>query len=253
MAHQFQPAPASVEGRALLSESFAWYAALGVIEQEYGAEHLARFLGFMRESYLTPRSRADVPLLRAADWFVAYRKGPFAMYALQEYVGQERVDLAWRRLRAQHASHEPPFATSLDFYRELQAVTPDSLQYLLHDLFEANTFWELETERATAAQTEAGAWQVTLDVQARKVVVDEAGVETEVPMDDWVQVGVFAPAEKGEASGKPLYVQMHRIRSGKQTITVTVPRKPTRAGIDPYHLLIDLKTDDNQKKVKIGN
>jgi hypothetical protein len=34
---------------------------------------------------------------------------------------------------------------------------------------------------------------------------------------------------------------------------VTVPRKPTRAGIDPDHQLIDLKTDDNIKTVKIQN
>ena len=92
---------------------------------------------------------------------------------------------------------------------------------------------------------------MTLDVRARKVVVDSAGVETEVPMDDWVEIGVFAPAEKGEELGEPLYLQKHRIRSGEQTITVTVPSKPARAGIDPYHLLIDVKTDDNVEEVKI--
>jgi ABC-2 type transport system permease protein len=86
---------------------------------------------------------------------------------------------------------------------------------------------------------------VTLDVRARKVVVDEAGIETEVPMDDWVEVGVF-----GE--GEP-YMETHRIRSGQQTITVTVPRKPTRAGIDPEKLLIDLDTENNIKGVKIEN
>jgi hypothetical protein len=80
---------------------------------------------------------------------------------------------------------------------------------VLHNLFEANTFWELETERATAEQTAAGTWQVALDVQARKVAVDRAGVETEVPMDDWVQIGVFT---SGEESGTPLHLQMHRIR-----------------------------------------
>lgn len=32
-------------------------------------------------------------------------------------------------------------------------------------------------------------------------------------------------------------MQKHRIRAGRQTITVTVPRKPVLAGIDPYHLL----------------
>ncbi|MGH7575596.1 MAG: hypothetical protein ACREM1_10810, partial [Longimicrobiales bacterium] len=169
VGHQFQPRLAwHVEGAALLSESFAWYAALGVIEAEYGANHLARFLAYMRRDYLTPRSRADVPLLRASDWFVAYRKGPFAMYALREYMGQDRVDLAWRRVIARHRSNEPPWATSLDLYRELQQVTPASLQSLLADLLARNTFWELETRRATAQPTASGAWRVTLEVDARR-------------------------------------------------------------------------------------
>ncbi|HXE64839.1 MAG TPA: hypothetical protein VN519_14940 [Bryobacteraceae bacterium] len=72
--------------------------------------------------------------------------------------------------------------------------------------------------RATAKQISADAWQVTLDVRARKVVVDEVGVETEVPMDDWIEAGVF---DEGEP-----YLEKRRIRSGQQTITVTVPRKP---------------------------
>jgi hypothetical protein len=262
VAHQFQPVPAGVEGRALLSESFAWYAALGVIEQEYGAEHLARFLGFMRESYRGRAPGADVPLLRASDSFLAYRKGPFALYALREYVGRDRVDLAWRRLIARHASGEPPFATSLDLYRELQQVTPDPLQHLLGDLFERNTFWELETRQATAQPT-AGAWQVTLDVVARKVAVDTAGVETNLPMDDLIEIGVYAPAGAGAEPGNPLYLAMHRIRTGPQAITVTVPQRasaegsgavplkpreggtPARAGIDPRHLLIDFTPGDN--------
>jgi hypothetical protein len=39
--------------------------------------------------------------------------------------------------------------------------------------------------------------------------------------------------------------------STKQTITVTMPGKPAFAGIDPDDQLIDLKTDDNTKAVKI--
>jgi ABC-type transport system involved in multi-copper enzyme maturation permease subunit len=247
VAHQFQPEPASMEGRALLSESFAWYAAMGVIEEEHGTAHLERFLDFMRTSYLTPRSRADVPLLRANDPFLGYRKGPFAMYALREYVGQDRVDLAWRRLREQHASHEPPFATSLDLYRELKEVTPDSLHALLGDLFERNTFWELTTERATAEPTIEGEWRVSLDVEAHKVAVDTMGAEADLPMDDLVEIGVYGPEADEE---RPLlYLGMHRVRSGPQTITVTVPRRPERAGIDPRHLLIDVRPGDNVVEV----
>ena len=238
-----QVAPADVEGAGLLSVSLETYSAMRVVEETLGPVHLRRYLLSLREGFGPPRTRAAPPLLRATDSFSRSRKGPFALYAMREYIGKDRVDDALRSLLKKHGSGAPPLPTSLDLYRELQAVTPDSYQYLLHDLFEKNTFWELATERATAKQTSAGAWQVTLDLRARKVVVDEAGIEAEAPMDDWVEIGVF-----GE--GEP-YRETRRIRSGQQTITVTAPRKPTRAGIDPENLLIDLDTEDNIKDVKI--
>jgi hypothetical protein len=215
-----------------------------VVEDTLGPEHLRRYLRFMRAENETP-TRAAPPLLRATGSFAFSRRGPFALYAMREYIGKDRMDDALRRLLDKHRSGTPPLPTSMDLYRELQAVTPDSLQSLLHDLFEANTYWELETKQATAVQTEAGTWKMTLEVQARKVVVDEAGVQTELPMDDWIEVGAFDEGEQ--------YLQKHRIRSGKQTIAVTVPQKPTRAGIDPRHLLSDLgEIDNNIKAVKIG-
>ena len=172
VAHQWwghRLVPALVEGAPLLTESLAWYSAMDVVEAEFGPDHLERLMGVMRQAYLAPRPESGVPLLRASDWFDAYRKGPFAMYALREYVGEEQVDAALRRLLAEHGGGEPPLPTSLDLYRELRAVTPDSLRYLLADLFERNTFWELATEEATAEPTGTGAWRVTLDVRARKV------------------------------------------------------------------------------------
>ncbi len=245
-----QVAPADVEGAGLLDVSLETYSAMRVVEETLGPEHLRRYLLSMREGFSPPRTRAAPPLLRATDSFACSRKGPFALYAMREYIGKERVDDALRSLLEKHGSGVPPLPTSLDLYRELQAVTPDPFQYLLHDLFEKNTFWELVTERATAQQTAAGAWQVTLDVRARKVVVDEAGIETEAPMDDWIEVGVFGGAEKSEESRNPLYMQLHRIRSGSQTITVTVPGKPTGAGIDPNNLLVDRDPENNIKNVR---
>ncbi|MEA2563622.1 MAG: type transport system permease protein [Acidobacteriota bacterium] len=252
VAHQWwgnQVTPAPVEGAPVLSESLAWYSAMGVVEKTYGRDHLRLLLRLMREAYLTPHARANVPLLRATDWLQVYRKGPFAMYALREYIGEERVNIALRRLFQKYGSGEPPLPTSLDLYRELQAVTPASLRYLLVDLFEANTFWELAAERVTARQTESGSWQVTLEVEARKEVVDSLGAVTEVPMNDLVEIGVFAAAEDG-GLGEPLYLRMHRIRSGEQSITVTVPGKPAGAGIDPRSLLIDVDATDNLANIR---
>ena len=256
VAHQWwglQLAPARVEGAHLLDETLANYSALRVVEHVHGREQMRRVLGMWRAFYDVPRTRAAAPLLRATEPFLYRRKASLAMHALSEYIGADQVDAALRRLFAAHASGTPPLPTTLDLYRELQAVTPASLHSLLHDLFAANTFWELETTQATAVQTAEGTWQVTLDVRARKVVVDAAGIESDVPMDDWVEIGVFAPQEKGDEPDQPPYRQKHRLRSGEQTIVVTVPRKPTRAGVDPNDLLIDLKTDDNIKRVKIGS
>jgi ABC-2 type transport system permease protein len=238
-----QVVPADVEGAGLLGVSLETYSGMRVVEETLGAEHLRRYLQSMREEVAAPPTRAGPPLLRATSSFAFSRKGPFALYAMREYIGKDRVDDALRSLLRKHGSGAPPLATSLDLYRELQAVTPEPYQSLLRDFFEKNTFWDVATERATAKQSEAGAWQVTLDVRARKLVVDEAGIETEVAMEDWVEVGVF-----GE--GEP-YREKRQIRSGRHRITVTVPRKPTSAGIDPDDLLVDLDPENNVKDVKI--
>jgi hypothetical protein len=169
------------------------------------------------------------------------------MYALAEYVGEAQVNRALRTLVEKKTSS---LATTLDMYRELQAVTPDSLEPLLHDLFEVNTFWTFDTKKAAAVQTAPNAWQVTFDVDARKVVVDSAGIEKEVPINECVEIGVFTDAGPGEALGKPVYVQKHRIRSGRQSITVTVSGKPVRGGIDPYNVL-DWDEGDNIEPIEL--
>jgi hypothetical protein len=256
MAHQWTVPYANVEGAPVLSESLAWYYAMQVVENARGLEHLRRLLSFMRQPHPFPPIRRGEPLLRGLDPYLSYRKGPFALYALSESIGEERVNGALRRLVEKHRPQEAPLATTLDLYRELEAATPASFKPLLHDLFEVNTFWDFVTDRATASGTQEGTWQVTLDVKARKVVADSAGVETVVPMDEWVEIGVFGPAQKGHGElSTPLYLQKHRIRSTEQTITVTVAGKPVLAGIDPHHLLDweENGDDDNIEGVKIGN
>ena len=255
MGHQWTVPYAFVEGAPVMSESLAWYYAMKVVEHTAGAGQLRRLLSFMRRPYPHAPIRRGEPLLRGLDPYMSYRRGPFALYALSEYVGEERVNGALRRLYETHATAGAPLATTLDLYRELQAVTPDSLRYLLHDLFEVNTFWMLETDRATAKQARDGTWQVALEVRARKVVFDSAGAETGMPMDEQVEIGVFAAAEEGAGElSAPLHLVKHRIRSGRQTITVKVRGTPVLAGIDPRHLLDweEGEDDDNIEVVELG-
>ncbi len=250
MGHQWGVPYAPVEGAPFMSEGLAWYGAMQVVKASRGEAELRRLLARMRQPSPYPPIRRGEPLLRALDPYLSYRKGPFAMYALSEYLAADRVNGALRRLLAAHDAPGAPLATTLDLYRELRAVTPDSLRYLLHDLFEVNTYWRLETRRAVAARVADGTWRVTLDVRARKSVFDSAGVEREVPMHDLVEIGVFAESNAGE-QWAPLHLRLHRIRPGTQTITLTVPRRPSRAGVDPRNLLIDQVPDDNTVTVAI--
>ena len=251
MGHQWwaiQLKPAFAEGGGVISEGLAWYSAMQLVKNTKGREALRQFMAYMRQPNPWPPIRTGLPLLRAMDPWANYRKGPYAMHALSEYVGEAKVNGALRTLIEKKASS---LATTLDLYRELQAVTPDSLKPLLYDLFEVNTFWTFETKQASAVQAGPDTWRVTLEVDARKVVADSAGVETELPISEWIEIGLFAAAEPGQILGRTLYLKKHRIRSGTQTIEVTVPEKPARGGIDPYSVL-DWEEGDNIEGIDTG-
>jgi ABC-type transport system involved in multi-copper enzyme maturation permease subunit len=233
---------ADVQGSQMLSETLAQYSAAMVMKRTRGAAPAREMMEKMHETYLSGRGRNDapeVPLLLTTDHaYLHYGKGAVAMYTLQEYVGEARINTALRRLVQAHGNAGPPYATTLDLYRELRAVTPDSLRYLLHDLLATITLWDLRATGARAEPAGGGAYRVTLDVEAAKLRSDSVGNDTEVPMSDLVQVGVLAESADGDVLGAPLYLAHHRLRSGQQTITITVQGRPARAGIDPYHQLI---------------
>ncbi len=240
-----------VRGGDFLSESLSNYSAMMVTEKLLGPEQARRVYDFQMDRYLSRRAEfaSDVPLLDVEDHpHIAYGKGAVAMYTLREHIGDEPLNRALRSFLEKHRHGGPPYPTSRDLLAALRAVTPDSLQYLLTDLFETITLWDVRTQRAVVERTDTGEYQVTLDVVAKKMRADSVGRETETPMNDLVEIGVFAPG--GDAGlGAPLHLQRHRIRNGKQTIRITVPREPAHAGIDPWRKLIDRDREDNVVEV----
>ena len=245
MAHEWwggQLSPAFVEGGGLLSEGLAWYSAYLVVEETFGEKQLDRLRAWMSSADQGPRSNAAPPLLRASGWHANYRRGPAAMFAVREYIGEEKVNVALRALLGKHG-RTAPLPVSLDLYRELKAVTPDSLQYLLHDLFAANTIWDLSVERVASQRLTNEEYRVDVDVKALKSVVDTAGVVTGIPMRDLIEIGVY------DADGKVLHLAKHRIGSGSKRISLTVRGEPKRAGIDPRRLLNDVEPENNLQDV----
>ena len=209
-----------------------------------------KLIDLARDDYFSPHERDADPLLQASQKNLIYRKGPLALYTLREYIGKEQVKLGLQNFFRKYSAPDSQRPYPSDLYKELQAVTPDSLKYLLHDLFASNTFWELKAVSVSASEITQGKWKVKLDLKARKFTVDKKGNETDVPMNDWIQVGVYG--EPGATSpDKILYLQQHRVRSGLQSIEIEVTAKPALAGIDPKSLLMDLKNYDNVAEVKV--
>jgi hypothetical protein len=243
---------ASVAGAEFLSESQANYSAMILVEQTFGAEAARRVYDAQMSRYFSGRAQVgrEVPVLQVSDQaYISYRKGALAMYMLREQIGIERVNGALRRYAEKYRNSGPPYPTSYDLYAELRAVTPDSLHTMLSDLFETVTLWDVRARGASVRRLPSGDYEVTLDVTGKKVRADSAGNESEVPMNDLVEIGVFGRGKNGRL-GEPLYLQAQRIRSGTQTITMTVPSEPSRAGIDPYNKLFDRQRDDNVVAIK---
>jgi hypothetical protein len=230
------------------------YSGMMVMESMLGADQVREFYNYEMNEYLKGRTiftNREVPLLEVENHaYLHYHKGAVAMYTLREHIGADNVNRALRSYREKFGGGGvPPFPTSLDLYAELRAVTPDSMHGMLHDLFAEVTLWDVKAERAAVQPAADGKFRVTLDVTARKLRADSVGNETEVPMNDLVEIGVFAAAGGAQsasgASGAPIYLQRHRIRTGRQTITVIVPRRPALAGIDPLAKLIQRASEDN--------
>jgi hypothetical protein len=234
-----------------------------VMQQKYGKDYMHRVLRHFLDRYLRGRSnevRHERPLaLVEREPYVWYDKGGQVMYTLADYIGEDKVNLALHNFLMQYryanagnqadpaqAAVEQPYPDTRQLIEALRAQTPPEFQYLIDDGFNRIVLYDDKALTATSRRTPAGKYEVTLEVQARKSQVDAGGNETPMPLADYIEIGVFTGAKDEE---KPLYLEKKKMTQERQTYTVVVDEKPTRAGIDPYNKLIDRISDDNMIEV----
>jgi hypothetical protein len=73
------------------------------------------------------------------------------------------------------------------------------------------------------------------------------GAETEIPVHDLIEVGVFKGKKDDE---KALHTEKVWITNPRTTLEFVVDEPPTRASIDPYSKLIDRNPEDNWTAVE---
>jgi hypothetical protein len=125
-------------------------------------------------------------------------------------------------------------------------------QQLITDLFEKITLYDVKVTEASAAKRPDGRWDVTLEVDARKLYADGKGAETEAPLEEVFEVGAFEvePGRKGYDKSSVIAVERMPLRSGRQTVRLVTDREPKVAGVDPFNKRVDRNSEDNLRELK---
>jgi ABC-2 type transport system permease protein len=257
MGHQWwahQVCGAAMQGSEFFSEGFAQYSALMVMEKEYGKDKMKKFLEYEMNGYLSGRSRereGENPLIKTENQsYIHYQKASVVMYYLKEMIGEDKVNHAMKNIIDKFAYKNPPYATSIDVINEFKKVTPTELQYLITDMFENITVF---SNRMVAAKYKkvGNEYEVTLTTTSQKFRSNLLGKETEIPVNDFIDVALFAKSDNdNNQTGKVLLTQRVKITKKDNMFKFKIKELPYNAGIDPYNYLIDRVPDDNLKTME---
>jgi ABC-2 type transport system permease protein len=259
LGHQWwahQVVSADSQGSTTLTETLAQYSALMVMKETYGEDQIRRFLKFELDNYLRSRGTErleELPLYRVENQgYIHYQKGGSVMYLLADQIGEDRVNAALRTLLQRFAFQGAPYPRSLDLVAALRAQAPADKQALITDLFERITLYDVKVNETTATRRSDGRWDVTVTVEARKLYANGQGEETEAPLNETFDIGLFAaePGDRAFDARDVLLFERRPLRTGVQTFRFTTAQKPEFAGVDPYNKWIDRNSNDNVRAVE---
>lgn len=278
IAHQWwahQVIGANVQGATLMSESLSEYSSLKVLEHTYGKSQMRKFLKDALDDYLQGRTfeqKKEQPLMfNENQQYIHYNKGSLVLYALSDFIGEKKMNDALKQYIQKVAFQEAPYTNSIELVSELKKATPDSLQYVITDMFETITLYDNQVKSAKTKKLPNGKYQVDIEFEVSKYKADDTGkrifrdasgktlihaqkgskikVES-FPLNDYVEIGVFSEQTlKGKKTDKELYLRKQKINTINNTISLVVDEKPVEVGVDPYNKLIDTNSDDNRRKL----
>lgn len=253
MAHQYwahQVIGADMQGATMLSESFAEYSALMVMKKETPLLEMKDFVKYDLQRYLRGRSREEdeeQALTRVENQgHIHYGKGSVILYALQDYIGEDKVNTALKSFLEEYRYAEPPYPTTRDFMRYLEPQVPDSLNYLINDWFDEITLYDLRLTEANYKKNAEGRYEVTVDITALKNKAQPSKEVMDVQIDDWIDVGFYSDRdEKHLIHRERVFMDQDELQ-----LDFVLDSLPVKAAVDPLRLLIDRVYEDNRKTVE---
>ncbi|WP_299766173.1 M1 family aminopeptidase [uncultured Dokdonia sp.] len=277
LAHQWwahQVIGAQAKGATLLSESMSEYSSLKVLEKVYGKNQMRRFLKDAMNGYLTGRTNESIkeqPLMyNENQQYIHYQKGSLVLYAISDYIGEEKFNGVAKNFAKKYQFKGAPYPVATEFVDDLKKVTPDSLQYLISDMFETITIYDNKVDDATYTELPNGKYAVNVKALVSKYRSYEKGKKdytsiqgdsltftpegkddpiVSMPLADYVEVGVFGEKDKETGNENVLYLKKLKVNDIHNSFDIIVDEKPVEVGVDPFNKLIDRRARDNREKV----
>lgn len=279
VAHQWwahQVIGADVLGATMLSESLSEYVSLKVLEHQHGKAKMRKFLKKALDDYLTQRTferKREKPLMyNDGQGYIRYQKGSLVFYALSDYIGEDVLNGALKRYVDKVKFQEPPYTTSIEMVDYIREVTPDSLQYIIKDMFETITVYENRIVDVSSKALDNEKYQVDIEFEVSKYRNDDKGkkyyndkvgdtlsYKTEsmrkpiysTLLEDYIDIGIFVEDkdEDGTIKERELHLEKRKISAIHNTISIIVDEEPVEVGIDPYNKLIDVNSNDNRRRL----
>ncbi len=240
---------AQMQGRQMLNETMAEYSTQMLFRENHPPVYANRLSRAKLDGYLNARSgenEAELPPMYTENQDYLSYKAPLALYALQDLIGKEKLHQALRNFLRDYSFQTSPCPTSRDLVNALRAEAGPEYQRLITDLFERIVLYDLQVDAASARKVDGG-YEVTIEVTAKQFAADGRGKEIEEPLDTWFDVAVFAETGEPLEGVTPLSIEKHRLRSGKQVLTVRTSERPGIVALDPFHKRIERSAGNNSR------
>lgn len=246
IAHQWwahQVCSANVKGATLLTEVLSQYSSYIVLKQTNSPEEVRTFTKYALDSYLKGRSREakkELPLLYNEDQgYIHYDKGLVVFAAFEDYLGQDSLNSALKKLVSDLKFKSDPYPVSTDILPYLNAITPDSLKYIIDDMLGKIVLYDNKAVKAEYTKADNGRYSTVFEVISNKFEADSLGTENKVRMNDYINIGIL------DKDDEPVFMKKYKIDSDTISFVIETDSLPVKAGIDPYALLIDRDIKDN--------
>lgn len=249
IAHEWwagQLEPADAPGRKLLTETLAKHAETRMLEKKYGKTGLNKYLLSELNFYLGLKGysgeKEQALALVENQNYVAYQKGGMIMNAINELIGEEKVNQALQSLLRKYAwPHKKASVT--DLISELQLVTPVKYHELIDQWFNKVVMYDLKIRNADFRKTADGRYEITAAIYLAKKMEDADGNFVQLNFHEPLKIAVTTADNK-------LICETRTFTQTNTKVKFIIDQKPHKITIDPYLTRIEEDRTDNDRLIK---